>query len=337
MFSSGVLYDGYTAEDIVSAFSLQQLQSYLNVAGSCLFVYYYLTTLANECTMFWKHKFALGPAIFFVVRYFTLAVCVMNLIGLPSGIRNVNGCRVWFYTGWALTIVVNGSVSVFAVMRIFAIAERRWFSVGPPVVLYLTSVAINMVVYLRHIDFSVDVTFSCSDAIRISKQLDLTTVSYINKVCLILADLYVISIICITTYPTATSDGDGWFLAGSLRSFMFRDGLSDFVVLLVLTALDLAYLRSFKLSNPLPTILDIITYILVSKFMLELHHLASHRASTCPQTELNFDTRTTTLRVTEGSECGSVAGETDPVSYSSDLTDEDRVHQEKPLLLILYN
>lgn len=31
-------------------------------------------------------------------------------------------------------------------------------------------------VYLRHIDFVVDITFSCSDAIRISEQLDLTYV-----------------------------------------------------------------------------------------------------------------------------------------------------------------
>ncbi|KAH8099572.1 hypothetical protein BXZ70DRAFT_907970 [Cristinia sonorae] len=266
--SSGVLYDGYTADGIIDAFNSQQLQSYLNVAGSCLFIYYYLTSLGEEMAI-WKRKIALGNSIFFVLRYFTLAVCAMNLVGLPSGIRNVDG----------------------------------WLLVSPAVSLYLASVAINML-----------------------QRRNPDKLSYANKACLIAADLIVIGIICVSTYPEMKERDTTGIRPTLLASFLFRDGLQDFLILFVLTALDLAYLRSFKLSNPLPTILDIITFIMVSKFMFELHHLVSYRSnSTFPQhTGVDFNGPVAALRTGELSESGSVAGATESVPCPLELMDEDR-------------
>jgi len=267
------LYDGYTAAELISAFQSQQLQSYMNVASSCLFVYYFVTSIANEWPRMWTRKLALGMVLFFVSRYVTLAVSILNLVGMPFGVHNAGGCRVWFYLGWTFTIMINFNIAVYSTLRVWATSSHKKRYVIPIILLNAASIGINMAVYLRHIKFTVDITFSCSDAIRIGEQLDLT-LSYTNKVCLILVDVYVIALTCIFTYPMVKQSNNVIFHS-QVAAFLFRDGIRDFVILFVLTCLDLAYLRSFKLSNPLPTILDVITYISLCNFMLELRHVTN--------------------------------------------------------------
>ncbi|TCD63530.1 hypothetical protein EIP91_005300 [Steccherinum ochraceum] len=113
-------------------------------------------------------------------------------------------------------------------------------------------------------------------------------VSYINKTLLILSDIYVIATTCALTYPMLKSGR-----MTRIPEFLFRDGLTDFALLLILTSLDLAYLRAFKLYNPLPTILDVLTYVLVCNFMFEIRNIASsrtHGAVTADSLELSIDT-----------------------------------------------
>ncbi|TCD63531.1 hypothetical protein EIP91_005301 [Steccherinum ochraceum] len=272
--NAGALYDGLTADEIISAFSSQQLQSYLNVACGALFVYSYLTTLAKEVETIWSRGFSIGTFLFCHIRYLALVDCRLGsamLSGkteLTAADLDTEHCRVWFYFGWALTILINGHIATFAGLRVWAVTRgssgmAAMTATLPVLLLNAGSLGINMAVYLRHISFRVDITFSCSDAIRIGEDMDLTFPGPL---------------------PLAISS--------SISGLLFRDSLTDFALLLLLSSLDLAYLQAFKLYDPLPTILDILTYILICNLMLELRSInETSNSSTTTEQSVNFAIR----------------------------------------------
>ncbi|CAL1705374.1 unnamed protein product [Somion occarium] len=252
-------------DDIIASLQSQRLQNYLNVGLSALYWYEYCLTLPWQIRCFWRRQFSLVSLMLYLNCYLNCVVCVFTFIGLPGVVKQVSGCKVWFYFGWALNIVNTVNFQALCCIRLWAICHQRWQMTAPVIIVTLVTVSMNVAVYFRHTSFDIEPFFGCSNAIKISNTLDLECMLSLSFMAMILSECWAIAMVLKEIYPLMHATFSGPYV-----KVLIEDALVGFMAMLSMSILDVCYLKYFQMNNPLPTGFDLINAILVADLLYKL-------------------------------------------------------------------
>ncbi|KAH9899287.1 hypothetical protein C8Q73DRAFT_313597 [Cubamyces lactineus] len=124
------------------------------------------------------------------------------------------------------------------------------------------------------------------------------------RISTVLTDAIVLAITISKTRALRTEAAAISFVS-TIADILARDGTLYFVVLLLANLVGLSLVKSFELIQPMSTWIAILTAIMTSRFILDLHEAADPRAGHDACADLRVGTLSTTMRF-PGSAPGSL-------------------------------
>ncbi|KAJ3557248.1 hypothetical protein NM688_g1569 [Phlebia brevispora] len=268
----------------------------IEVAATALAFYEYFVTFSEEIRCIWRRKLSLGSAIFFLNRYALLLNRMARMIQLVTwseqGVADeVDVARTWKIT---LDLGVTWSTSVGSSMRIAngfftfaAFSAIRLYAVwGKEVRLLIVILALGLIYPITLAYHDTRLVFEalpppfagCTEYSNFENpSSDLIFCTYVFGVAVMLA--YETFIMICTWIKTVDIHRllHKENIRTPLMTLILRDGTVYFVVFSGLNVLNLILLRDQSFNN-FPTLIETITSICLSRFML---HLRESYMSTC--------------------------------------------------------
>ncbi|KAI0640668.1 hypothetical protein C8Q79DRAFT_1014895 [Trametes meyenii] len=230
-----------------------------------LLAYDYLITLNQEVKLFWRRRFNVGSALFFVTRYFVL----LNYVILGN-IPSPNDPYI--------------PLAAFSALRVLALSNMRWSWSAMVFILSLGPALVNYIEFAFGKSGTVYLTLGCQQSDHVTqKQREICeSLAGVSRGSLILADALVIVV------TIAATRGRGYLrtLTGgkaSLGDVLFYNGIKYFVILLCMNVLQvmLTHLSIGAVANVRATYLSALALplsaIFVERFLMDLQ--AANEAS----------------------------------------------------------
>jgi len=243
------------------------------VAATILLYYDYLLTLQDEIRCIWKRKFSFATVLFFVNRYVTLLYRTLMIVqmlpwaNLPEDQADAI-CNGVLRFNEVLTIMLEITVATFMSLRMYAIwsSDRRIFAVV--MLLGIVQPAVNIYYYTTLEIVAVPPPFTgCGENVLLSPSAS-TALSIFNRVFAIIDDAVILILTWVKT-AGIIKHFSSLKIHTSLVTMLLRDGTVYFAFLLILNIANLVAIEE-QAFGAIPAISDVVTSILISRFMLNL-------------------------------------------------------------------
>lgn len=243
------------------------------VAATILLYYDYLLTLPDEIRCIWKRKFSFATVLFFVNRYVTLLYRTLMIIqmlpwsSLPEDQADTL-CNGILRFNEVLTILLEVTVATFMSLRMYAIwsSDRRIFALV--MLLSLVQPVVNIYYYTKLQIVAVPPPFTgCAETVLLPDAAS-SALSIFNRVFAISSDAVILILTWVKT-AGIMRHFHSLKIQTSLVNMLFRDGTVYFVFLLILNVVNLIAIKE-QAFGAIPALTDVITSILISRFMLNL-------------------------------------------------------------------
>ncbi|KAJ3552537.1 hypothetical protein NM688_g4102 [Phlebia brevispora] len=299
---------------IIAEYNLFHLTNYGVYAVTALAFYEYIITFKHEYHLFWKRKWSSATWILIASRYSMLAVAITLLAPANAQVwriilRSVYyladtyfSCR--YHTNLLQTFAALVEalpspvvVSAFSFLRVFALLDRNYYV--STFVLLLDLVPIPIAAILIHntawqyVDSPVlgsacyglntlDPSTILQDSFPVTSRTTLITftVNLISVVTPIVADVTVLGVTFYKTYHHIKQASSVGIRVG-LSEALLKNGSLCFVALLVISIISLLLdlVPALQNGNPLGVLTQILPYVLVSRFLINLRQVDSPNMS----------------------------------------------------------
>ncbi|CAL1698806.1 unnamed protein product [Somion occarium] len=309
------------------------------VAATTLLIFDYLLTLSEEIKCIWKRKFTGVTILFFINRYVTLMYRILMIVQMVSFDNQTESTA---NAGWyqylificscasvlrfceGLVIILEVTAAAFMAIRMYAIwnGDRRVFAVV--FILGLVTPAINIYYYT-----TLSVIALPQPLVGCGEEVDLHTpiaISVFNRVFAIGLDAFILILTWAKTAGIMRSLASV-HIRTSLTTMLLRDGTVYFAFLLVLNVANLVAI-SYNIFGALPALTDVVTSILITRFLLNLRGVYSSNGAT---TSFDFDKSMSDVRFANASDVVGNLGA--PLNSVLDNEEDERYFvAEDPLL-----
>ncbi|KAI0331799.1 hypothetical protein GY45DRAFT_1433703 [Cubamyces sp. BRFM 1775] len=273
--------DDQDNQQLVAALDLFTTSNICEVVGLALLTYDHLLTLSGEIQFVWGRKFSGATVVFMLNRYVTLfgkIVLPISTFWWPN--QTDDSCRGPIILTEMFSVIVYFIVAIFSTLRVYAIWNKDWRPALAVLLVGLCVPVANMYHYIPSVPGAFTwPLYGCGEATPLS-DVQLAEFAIVIHSCAIAADLLVLILTWVKTYQikklASILEADA-----SFSTLILRDGSLYFGALLVLNVVDLIILQSNVLFDPLPVFIDVLTCILISRFMLNLRQIAG-RGSDLP-------------------------------------------------------
>ncbi|KAI0722673.1 hypothetical protein C8Q76DRAFT_719712 [Earliella scabrosa] len=266
----------------VAIFQSVQLACNLRMVAATLIVYEYVTTIGQEVELFWtgNRKATMGSILFFVNRYLPLLV---NLMYLKNPVP-VKSCALFIYTSSILQVLQYLPWAIFSALRAYLLSARALMIGLSVFLLSLVPFVLNLVFLGQFLPMSNSVDCRSNDIPEANQSIRTDMIFLVvSRTCDIMADILVVWVTWKATYTTQNTFRECTKRV-SLSSIMFQDGVTYFLVLLLMNVLHLSFsLRSIANADTInhasiiSFISDPLTAILISRFLMDLQQ-SNHAA-----------------------------------------------------------
>ncbi|OSX61290.1 hypothetical protein POSPLADRAFT_1182434 [Postia placenta MAD-698-R-SB12] len=234
------------------------LSNFCSVAATTLIFYDYFLTFSREVRCIWGRKFSGATVIFMLNRYLTLVYRVLMLVDMlpwqsqPQTVAN-DVCIGVLHTTQALTLVSQLIITAFTSLRTYAIWNKDWRIFGLVFFLGIVPCVVNIYYYtLLDIVSAPPPFLGCGEYVNLSP-----------SAATIVSDSIVLILTWLKTAEIQRSF-TGANRKGNLVALIQRDG-----TILILNVLNLVAIK-FQAFGSLPAITEVLTSILISRFILNL-------------------------------------------------------------------
>lgn len=246
--------------------------AYCQMSSTALLVYDCVNTLDAEVEHIWRGEFSGAKVLYLFNRYTYLGEVLFDLM-LTLGPQGVTGCKVLNVCLGATKFAANICTALISAFRVWAIWGQRWtlFLVVLPIALIVPCFNVANFASARTNQVNgLQVPFGGCVWMSVLSMETTQRLQVITRVSAIITDLIVL---CSTWLKTHKIRRKMQFnkVKAPLLALLFRDGSMYFGALLFLNILALVaeYLVN-TLENPVPYFIDVLTCILISRFMLNL-------------------------------------------------------------------
>ncbi|KAI0360496.1 hypothetical protein OH77DRAFT_1433901 [Trametes cingulata] len=259
-------------------------------APTALFCYDYLLTIDREVRL-WQQGSSFATLLFSAVRYPALLNTIFVIMDLTSwkGMSDT-GSRPWWEADsqlscsctvvtrieMVLDIIVLTAAALFSSLRVYAVSgrDRRWTALT--LVFGLVSPAI---VILTFVDMRNRVLAVAPGSTICGFSTTIAKGAYENwmigaRTSSVFADLIVLAVTWARILPVCRPLARGTLAANgktSLSGIILEDGTVYFLVLLAANVVGLSLIRHLCFLEPMSTWISVLTAIMTSRFILDLH------------------------------------------------------------------
>lgn len=260
--------------EYIQSYRYSIIDSYIQIAATCVFIYDCFITLDQERQVVWERKITGAGVIYLALRYTSLLNAIANIA--DDIIISCEGAYIVGILSYVALCCMYLVQAAFAAIRVYAIQGNQWPMAVIIMMLGLVPVATNTY-YASQIQIS-DAGGYC--------YIGTTTIGFpynklllFTRACVIALNLLVLAATWHATRVTrallARSN-----IRVSLAASLFRDGTIHFALVLALNALDVASYfftqESFDLTQPV----ELINTLVLCRFFLDLRRLSSTDDST---------------------------------------------------------
>ncbi|KAL6300947.1 hypothetical protein BKA93DRAFT_828648 [Sparassis latifolia] len=293
---------------LLSSYQFSITDNYCEVAALAVLFYDHMLTLPAEVRFLWTRKFSGATLLFMLNRYITLfgktillvtgfswpnqtdavRISMLSLQEIPSYRCSVSqSCAAPVYLVEISTISVYIIVALISALRIYAIWNKDWRLFALVLAVGLAVPAINIYHYANSVPaaFAPWPLYGCAENASLSpavfaniyamfpeSMLTADAVSLATHSCAIGVDALVLFLTWIKTYGIRKVASQ-MHIKATISTLLLRDGTIYFGTMLALNVVDLIIVQSDVIFNPLPNFIDVITCILISRFLLNLREV----------------------------------------------------------------
>lgn len=245
------------------------------VSSTALLVWDYILTFDQEVEHIWRGSFSGAKLLYFLNRYAYLGEVFFDIL-LTLGPQHLVGCRLLNVCLGATKFTANICTALISAFRVWAIWGQRWhfFIIVLPIALVVPCFNVANFATARTHMLATDLPPPYGGCVWMSLLSMETTkqLQMITRISAMITDLIVVCATWLKTYMIRRKMKFSKNKAKTpLITLLYRDGTVYFGSLLLLNVLALVaeYIVE-QLENPIPYFIDVLTAILISRFMLRL-------------------------------------------------------------------
>ncbi|GBE88858.1 hypothetical protein SCP_1402660 [Sparassis crispa] len=275
-------------QELLSSYQFSITDNYCEVAALAVLFYDHMLTLPAEVRFLWTRKFSGATLLFMLNRYITLfGKTILLVTGFSWPNQTDAVCAAPVYLVEISTISVYIIVALISALRIYAIWNKDWRLFALVLAVGLAVPAINIYHYANSVPaaFAPWPLYGCAENASLSpavfaniyamfpeSMLTADAVSLATHSCAIGVDALVLFLTWIKTYGIRKVASQ-MHIKATISTLLLRDGTIYFGTMLALNVVDLIIVQSDVIFNPLPNFIDVITCILISRFLLNLREV----------------------------------------------------------------
>lgn len=254
-----------STEDFYVEASEETLQlNYCALASVVLVFYEHSLTLADEMQLVWASKVT-GPKVLFVAARYTLWVICLVQIWLILPQSNPTNCQVENILSMITDLSQYVVMLVFSALRAYAISGQHKAPAIIIAIILTFSVSINLYQYSTSVYatvLNVGIESVCNWGFTVLPNIGLM-IAFATGACTITIDLIVLTITWYRTFKLARHASRN-HMKESLSSLLLRDGTIYFVLLTLVTVINMAMTTSPSLGSVFRC-LDCMCLIIIDK------------------------------------------------------------------------
>ncbi|KAI0331141.1 hypothetical protein GY45DRAFT_1370291 [Cubamyces sp. BRFM 1775] len=265
----------------------------IDLAAFVLVLFEYLITFDSEVECAWRRKLTWARLILLLNRYIALVLFFVSITplisadNLPSTTNGPHRCEALNYTMQTATVILYGVWSAFSGLRIYAISHNNRPITVLVVLLSLVPVATNIYLEVLMVDSYTEGT-GCVVSSNFSQTVW-------RRVCSVAYEGIIVAVTWIKTWKAVRADPIPG-IPKSVTAFVLHEGILYFAVIMVLNAIQLAFIwveadtlsLTLQFLNPLTSILISRFYFGLAKFRREEEASSLPSQSSGPATTIRF-------------------------------------------------
>ncbi|KAI0648148.1 hypothetical protein C8Q79DRAFT_556341 [Trametes meyenii] len=221
------------AAQVVVLYNSNFITVCLEFSMTALLAYNYMITLEEEIRFYWSRKFTLSTALFFIIRYWSLAnYVVLNPLGVILPLSD-SVCARFVRTQAAIQYLQYVVWAVFSALRVYALSGMLWPLALFVFVLSAVPGGLNFTVFIFGLSGANILTIGCQPEARaLPASVAKIAVPIVSRTSLIVADSTVIAVTVVRTLTKGVHIRAGWHSGRSVRSVadvLLYDGIMYFV------------------------------------------------------------------------------------------------------------
>ncbi|KAI0670866.1 hypothetical protein C8Q78DRAFT_1078825 [Trametes maxima] len=287
------------AAQLIALYNSNFVTLCLEFSMMALLAYNYVITLEEEIRFYWSRKFTVSTALFFVIRYWSIAnYVVLNPLGVFLPFSN----SYLQYVPWA----------VFSALRVYALSGMLWPLALFVFILSAVPGALNFTVFRFGLSGANILTIGCQPEAHalpplvakiceyyytrrggygiLARLANSSAVPIVSRTSLIVADSTVIVVTVVRTLTGGMRVRAGWpgRSVRTVADVLLYDGIMYFAVLLFFSILQVVLNRisvsiSINEASYIPAISEPLTAILLSRLLLDLQAASQGYTSSTSQ------------------------------------------------------
>ncbi|KAI0357258.1 hypothetical protein OH77DRAFT_1422819 [Trametes cingulata] len=298
-----------TAEQIIANHAFFMIEDCANYAEAAVIFHEYLITLDSEIRLIWRRKITGASVLFMLNRYifvFQNAITVTSYWPLP-----VTACNVLGWMDIVLNLIPYFIWNAFSTLRVYALCGRDWRLASLVSLLMIGPIFGNLynIPTMKPDDMAQPYNCSVDNGVSLAMHNRLVLIS---RCSLIAADSIVLAVTWWKTYRLKKA-ADAANVKTSIVDLLLRDGAkSSFPhsTMLVLNVLHIL-INFVEQVSFMGDISDVLTSILVSRFIMNLRDLDTEETSQTTRGTILFNAS------------GFVQSMGEPLDFSSRRSDFD--------------
>ncbi|CDO70386.1 hypothetical protein BN946_scf184999.g26 [Trametes cinnabarina] len=252
--------------ELVNDYSTAVITLKLFLAATALFCFNYILTFTREVQRIWKLRFTTSAILFYCVRYSALFNTIFIVLEQTRW-NGISDIRPVSMTCWSVHMLLKLHYRK-QLCNYAAVANGPQYHTARVGFGVLRSPRIRPIgsEYLnprRGFDSRVRQSYDISGIIG-------------ARASSVVTDFLVLTITVLKTRPIQT-EAPLVSIKTTVADILMRDGALYFAILLVANVIGLGTIRSFSLIQPMSTWIGILTAIMTSRFILDLHEAADPR------------------------------------------------------------
>ncbi|RPD71413.1 hypothetical protein L226DRAFT_615446 [Lentinus tigrinus ALCF2SS1-7] len=278
--------DAEAHAELVSVASVFIFDAQADCAMLTLALYEIMLTFDREVQLVWQQKFNGATLLFLLNRYISLLRLSIIIFLVLLFSDKVCSYGPFLVAGLEYSLLLI--IAVFFALRVYALTKHTILPALLVFVLLAVPLVTNVYITTLTTTRTLPPPLFCITSIHISIKLyekvklfinTSSRLSILTRTCVLVGDLLVVLITWYTTYRTWRASRTAQFKV-SLSTLLLRDGTIYFVVILVLSALQLLFLFINDIRNIETTFADTLMPLLISRLILNLREFDSAGNST---------------------------------------------------------
>ncbi|KAI0080432.1 hypothetical protein K474DRAFT_1769425 [Panus rudis PR-1116 ss-1] len=128
---------------INTGFSHLIANKYYVLASTVMLVYDHMLTFEREYEYVWKQRTSIPTVLFFIFRYMTPIVSLINLVALNSPHWTGSTCTNWIWLPVAMGPIINATAGIILILRVHAIYGRSKWVLAIMIPVYCAQLAVQ--------------------------------------------------------------------------------------------------------------------------------------------------------------------------------------------------